>query len=47
MTFQVNNLTEFLAWVEDCPYTFTISSMSGGFVHVKFFIPYVAPEETK
>tara|TARA_R100001244_G_C5104756_1_gene119694 strand:- start:10 stop:183 length:174 start_codon:yes stop_codon:yes gene_type:complete len=45
MHFQVDNLNKFLAWLKECPYTFTISSMSGGFVHVKFFIPYAAPEE--
>ena len=45
MHFQVDNLNKFLAWIKECPYTFTISSMSGGFVHVKFFIPYAAPEE--
>jgi len=39
MNVQVANLSKFLTWVEKCPYTFTISSMSGGFVHVKFFIP--------
>ena len=40
MTFQVYNLEQFLTWVKSCPYKYTISSMSGGFVHVKFLIPY-------
>jgi len=39
MTMQVENLEKFLAWVKSCPYKYTISSMSGGYVHVKFLIP--------
>jgi hypothetical protein len=40
MTLQVENLESFLTWAKTCPYQYTISSMSGGFVHVKFLIPY-------
>jgi len=35
---QVKNLKSFLEWLESCPYKYTISSMQGGFVHVKFFV---------
>ncbi len=38
MTLQVKNLAEFLEWISTSKHKFTISSMSGGFVHVKFFI---------
>ncbi len=39
-TIQVQNLKSFLEWLESCPskFRYTISSMQGGFVHVKFFI---------
>jgi hypothetical protein len=39
-TVQVTNLKRFISWLETCPrgITYTISSMQGGFVHVKFFI---------
>ena len=37
-TIQTKNLKEFLAWLETCKFKYTISSMQGGFVHVKFFI---------
>ena len=47
MTFQVENLEAFLKWVKSCPYKYTISSMSGGFVHVKFLIPYVQEENER
>ena len=40
MTFQVENLEHFLTWIKSCPYKYTISSMSGGFIHVKVLIPY-------
>ena len=36
---QVDNLEKFLAWVRSSPCQFTVSSMSGGFVHVKFLVP--------
>ncbi len=35
---QVENLEEFLTWLKTCPNHYTISSMQGGFVHVKFLI---------
>ena len=38
MTIQVKNLNEFLEWISTCKHKYSISSMSGGFVHVKFFI---------
>lgn len=37
-TNQVNKLESFLKWLKSCPFTFTISSMQGEFIHVKFFI---------
>ena len=40
MTIQEENLEKFLSWLKSCPYKYTISSMSGGFVHVKFLIPF-------
>ena len=36
---QVRNLEKFLAWVKSSPCQFTVSSMSGGYVHVKFLVP--------
>ena len=36
---QVDNLEKFLAWVRSSPCQFTLSSMSGGCVHVKFTVP--------
>ena len=36
---QVYNLEKFLAWVKSSPCQFTVSSMSGGYVHVKFLVP--------
>jgi hypothetical protein len=35
---QVESLEEFLTWLKTCPNHYTISSMQGGFVHVKFLI---------
>jgi len=35
---QTKNIKEFIAWLETCKFKYTISSMQGGFVHVKFFI---------
>ena len=37
-TVQVTNLKRFISWLESCEFSYTISSMQGGFVHVKFFI---------
>ena len=36
---QVRNLEKFLAWLKSSPCQFTVSSMSGGYVHVKFLVP--------
>ena len=38
-SYQLRNLHKFLEYLETCPCDHTISSMSGGFVHVKFFVP--------
>jgi len=38
-TEQVEAMEQFLAWIKTCPYPYGISSMSGGFMHVKFMIP--------
>ena len=35
---QVEAIEKFLAWIKSCPFTCTISSMQGSFIHVKFFI---------
>ena len=35
---QVEALERFLAWLKSCPFTYTISSMQGSFMHVKFFL---------
>ena len=37
-SIQTKNLKEFIAWLETCKIKYTISSMQGGFVHVKFFV---------
>ena len=39
MSIQVRILEQILAWVKSCPCEFTLSSMSGGCVHVKFTVP--------
>ena len=38
MNFQIENMESFLKWVKTCPYTYSISSMSGVFVHLKVLI---------
>ena len=38
LTLQAKNIQSFLNWVENCPFDYAISSMQGGFIHVKFFI---------
>ena len=45
ITVQVKNLNSFLAWLGTCEHKYTISSMQGGFVHIKFFIEEVPIEE--
>ena len=39
LNFQVPNIEGALKWLKTCPYEYTISSMQGGFIHVKIFIP--------
>ena len=39
MNFQIENMEGFLKWVKTCPYPYSISSMSSGFIHVKILIP--------
>lgn len=38
LTLQAHRIQEFLAWVEGCPFDYSISSMQGGFIHVKFLV---------
>jgi hypothetical protein len=38
ITVQVQNIESLLRWLKTCPHDYAISSMQGGFVHVKFFI---------
>lgn len=38
ITVQVQNIESLLQWLKTCPHDYALSSMSGGFVHVKFFI---------
>ena len=38
ITVQVKNIESLLQWLKTCPHDYALSSMSGGFVHVKFFI---------
>ena len=39
MNFKIENMEGFFEWVKTCPYQYSISSMSGGFVHLKVLIP--------
>lgn len=36
---QVNNIQKTLEWIATCPFEATISSMTGGFVHLKIMVP--------
>ena len=47
MKSQVENLERFLQWLKSCPNKYVISSMSGGFIHVKFLIPYPQVEDSE
>ena len=38
ITRQVENLEKALEWVKTCPFQYTISSMQGGFFHIKIFV---------
>lgn len=43
---QVEAIEKFLTWLKSCPFTCTISSMQGSFIHVKFFLkPTMSKEE--
>ena len=39
VNFQVSNIEGALNWIKTCPYEHTFSSMQGGFIHIKIFIP--------
>ena len=39
MTIQIENIEGALSWLKTCPYEYTISSMQGGFIHIKLFVP--------
>ena len=53
ISFQIKNILSCLAWLKTCPHKFSISSMQGGFIHVKFFIseesinPATTPSDVK
>ena len=38
LTLQAKNIQSFLTWIGNCPFKYHITSMQGGFIHVKFFI---------
>ncbi len=38
ITRQVENLEKALEWVKTCLFQYTISSMQGGFFHIKLFV---------
>ena len=42
---QVEAIEKFLTWIKSCPFTCTISSMQGSFIHVKFFIGELAKDK--
>ena len=42
---QVEAIEKFLGWLKSCPFTCTISSMQGSFVHVKFFLGATSEED--
>ena len=39
ITFQVENIEKTMEWLKTCPFEYAISSMQGGFIHVKIFVP--------
>ncbi len=48
ITFQVQNIEDALRWLRTCPFEYHVSSMQGGFIHIKLFIPIdkqVEPDE--
>lgn len=34
------NMQSCIDWVDTCPYTYAITSMQGGFLHLKVQVPY-------
>lgn len=47
MNFQIQNIEGALKWLKTCPYEYHISSMQGGFIHLKLFIPMDKKIETE
>ena len=47
MNFQIQNIEGALQWMKTCPYEYHISSMQGGFIHIKLFIPMDKKVETE
>lgn len=39
MHLQVKNIEGALQWLKTCPFEYNISSMQGGFIHIKLFVP--------
>jgi len=39
ITFQVENIERAMEWLKTCPFKYAISSMQGGFIHIKIFVP--------
>ena len=39
ISIQVENIEGALRWLKTCPYEYCISSMSGGFIHIKILVP--------
>jgi hypothetical protein len=38
ITLQVENIEKELEWVKTCPFQYAISSIQGGFIHIKIFV---------
>jgi hypothetical protein len=45
ITLQVENIEKALEWLKTCPFQYAISSMQGGFIHIKIFVQEVAEYE--
>ncbi|MBK99811.1 MAG: hypothetical protein CMI34_00150 [Opitutales bacterium] len=39
INFQIDNIQGTLEWIKTCPADYTISSMQGGFIHIKILVP--------
>ena len=39
INIQVTNIEQALKWIKTCPVQYAISSMQGGFLHIKIFVP--------